>query len=226
MLIFASFSLSGYLGYRLHTLSQAYAALEDELDRTSHRADLLQRKYAEQKAQSASLQRAKLTVEGLKRQAEMKVEALAEQLEAKNAEIADVEKKINGRITGLEAKIAERNDVINQWKVAHAKLTDTFKEAKRTIAQRDETIANMEAQAGELESQLDFTRRTRDRYLSENHKMADISKSILARYDEKGIFATALIHVEPFTQIQKVELEKLIQDYLDGIDDHVIRDGE
>lgn len=226
LLIIALVSLSGYLGYRLYMLSEAHTALAEALEKTSHRADLLQRKYAEQKAQSAALQRAKLMVEGLKRQAEMTAEALAGQLAAQKDEMADIEKKIGGKVKLLEEKIAERNDVIAQWKEAHAKLTDKVKEAMKTIRQRDATIADQETQISELQSELEFASRTRDRYFSENREMAGIAKSILARYDEKGIFATSLLHVEPFTQIKKVELEQLIQGYLDKIDDHVIRDRE
>jgi hypothetical protein len=56
--------------------------------------------------------------------------------------------------------------------------------------------------------------------------MAVTAQSILARYDEKGVFANTILNVEPFTQIKKVELEQLIQDYMDSIDDHTIRDRE
>ena len=69
------------MGYRWYTLDQAHTALNEDFDRLSHRAELLQRKYTEQKARTAALQRAKLTVEGLKRQAEMKAEELTKVLD-------------------------------------------------------------------------------------------------------------------------------------------------
>ncbi|BBO85849.1 hypothetical protein DSCO28_64150 [Desulfosarcina ovata subsp. sediminis] len=217
---------TGLLGYRLYTLSKAHAATVEELSGMSHRAELLQRKYAEQKAQAAAFQRAKLTVEGLKRQAEMKADALAEQMEAMKAEMASIEQKQNGRIAALEARLTEKDDVIAKWKASHSALTDSLRQAKQTLRQRDEKIEDMAENTRQLESELEFASRTRDRYLSENQKIAATAKSILARYDEKGVFATAIMQVEPFTQLKKVELEKLIQDYLDQIDDQTLRNGE
>lgn len=216
--------LSGYLGYRLYNLSEAHAALGEEFDREVHRSELLQRKYAEQKAQVAGLQRAKLTVEGLKRKAEMKVEALEKDLARQKAAIAAMENKDDSRVKALAARVAEKQDLIDQWKVKYGELSDAFKQAKKIIAERDATIAKLEDDNRELESNLELARRTRDRYLAHNKKLAAISQSILARYDEDGVFAKTILDVEPFTQIKKVELEKLIQAYLDQIDDQVIRE--
>jgi chromosome segregation ATPase len=226
LLIVLLIGLSGYLGYRLNKLGKAHAALSQDLKKTAHRADLLQRKYAEQKAQAAALQRAKLTVEGLKRQAEMKADALAKEVEEKAAVIASLKKRTGGEVNALEARIAAKDEAIAQWKEKYASLTDALRQAKTTLRERDETIATMEDNARELESELQFATRTRDRYLANNRQMAVTAQSILARYDEKGVFANTILNVEPFTQIKKVELEQLIQDYMDSIDDHTIREEE
>lgn len=218
--------LSGYLGYRLVTLDKAHEVLTKDLKKTSHRATLLQKKYAEQKARTAALQRAKLTVEGLKRQAEMKAEALAEQLEQQAVKLAAMERKGGGKVKALEARLAEKDSVIAQWKEKYAELSKAFQLAKKTIGERDATIAKMEENTRELESELQFATRTRDRYLVNNKEMAATAQSILARYDEDGIIAKTIMQVEPFTKIKQVELEQLIQEYVDQIDDQVIRDRE
>ena len=218
--------LSGYLGFRLYTLAEDHAALSEDLRRTAHRSDLLQQKYAEQKAQTAALQRAKLTVEGLKRQAEMKAETLEKELERQKAEIAAMQKKGGGMVKALEARLAEKEGVLAQWKAKYAELSEAFQQAKKIIGERDAAIAKMEENTRQLESELQFTTRTRDRYLANNKEMAATAQSILARYDEDGVFAKTLLDVEPFTQIKKVELEQLIQDYLDSIDNQTIRDRE
>ena len=218
--------VSGYLGYRLYNLSEAHTALGKELDRTNHKVELLQRKYSEQKAQATALQRAKLTVEGLKRQAEMKAEALEKELAEQKAVIASMENKDHAKVKALEARLAEKQDLIEQWKTKYGELSDAFKKAKQMIGERDATIAKLEDSNRELEANLEFARRTRDRYLAHNQKLAATSQSILARYDEDGVFGKTILDVEPFTQIKKVELEKLIQEYMDQIDDQVIRERE
>jgi chromosome segregation ATPase len=126
----------------------------------------------------------------------------------------------------LEARIVARDEAIDKWKESHAGLTDKLREAKKTIREREASIAKLEETNQELESELQFATRTRDRYLNENKEMASTAKSILVRYDEKGVFSETIMPVEPFTQIKKVELEKLIQAYLDDIDNHTIRDGQ
>lgn len=219
-------ALSGYLGYRLYRLDQAHTALASALQRESHRVALLKKKYAEQKAQTASLQRAKLMVEGLKRQAEMKADELQKELEAQKAVIASMKGKDDAKVKALEARLAEKEKYLAQWKEKYDELSDAFNKAKTIIAEKNTAIDRLEADKQELESELDMTRRTRDRYFKHNHEMANIAQSILARYDEDGVFATTLLEVEPFTQIKKVELEKLIQGYLDQIDDQVIRDRQ
>jgi chromosome segregation ATPase len=156
----------------------------------------------------------------------MKADALAKEVEEKAAVIASLKKRTGGEVNALEARIAAKDKAIAQWKEKYAQLTDALRQAKTTIRERDTTIATMEDNTRELESELQFATRTRDRYLSENRQMASTAQSILVRYDEKGVFANTIINVEPFTQIKKVELEQLIQDYMDSIDDHTIRDGE
>jgi len=224
LVLFAA--LSAYLGYQLNKVSNAHEALTQDHERLISRADLLQKKYAEQKARTTALQRAKLTAEGFQRQAEMKVEEIKKQMDAMAAEMQSLEEKAEAKNKVLEERIAARDRAIEKWKESHEKLTTKIREARATIGERDATIAKLEEDMQELESELQFASRTRDRYLAENRELAETSKSILVRYDEKGIFADTIIPVEPFTQIKKVELEKLIQSYLDDIDDHTIRDGQ
>jgi chromosome segregation ATPase len=218
--------LSGYLGYQLNKMSKAHIALSRDHQKLVSRADLLQKKYTEQKARTTALQRAKLSAEGFQRQAEMKVEEIKKQMDAQAAEMQALEKKAIEKTKVLEERITARDRALEKWKESHATLTEKLREARTTINKRDSAIAALEENKQELESELEFTKRTRDRYLTENKEMAETSKSILARYDEKGIFSETIMPVEPFTQIKKVELEKLIQAYLDNIDNKTIRDGE
>lgn len=212
--------LVGYLGYSLYALNAAHTAQTKELEKTTHRAKLLHQKYSTQKARTAAIQRAKLTVEGLKRQAEMKAEKLAQELE----ELKAAKNQVGEDVKDLKNRIADLEKTVAQWKSKFGDLTKKYRMAKKTIAERDNTIATLKDNISELESELQFAHRTRDRYLEHNRQMAATAQSILARYDKKGVFSESILNVEPFTQIKKVELEKLIQEYLDRIDDQVIRE--
>ena len=50
-----------------------------------------------------------------------------------------------------------------------------------------------------------------------NKKLYDINKEILGKYEDKGFWA-ALSQKEPFTAIEKVKIENLVQDYQYEID--------
>jgi len=212
--------LSGYLGCRLYRLDRMHTAQGDELQKTSHRAKLLQQKYTAQKARTAAMRRVTLTVEGLKRQAEMRAEQLAEALEALRAE----KNQAGEDVRVLEARVVDLENTIARWKEKYGELSKAHRQARTTITNRDAAIEAMEENTQQLESELQFAHRTRDRYLEHNRQMAATAQSILARYDEDGVFADSILKVEPFTQIRKVELEKLIQTYLDRVDDQVIRE--
>lgn len=218
--------LSGYLGFQLYSLNQAHESLNKDFAKLGRRAELLQKKYVEQKAQTAALQRAKLTVEGLKRQAEMKVEEMEKAMEKKDLEMAALRKKVGANVNDLEKRIDSLNATVDEWKKKYESLAEKYLAAKNTIAERDATIAKMEENIAELKSNLQFATSTKDRYLKHNRQMAATAKSILARYDEDGVFAKTILDAEPFTQLKKVELEKTIQEYLDEIDDNVIRDKQ
>ena len=216
--------LCGYLGMRLHAQEETQAALEVELERMEHRGRLLQNKYAEQKAQAAAMQRARLTAEGLKRQAEMQVEELTRQVAAQGAEIAVLKQRSGNRANELEARLTERQALIEQWKERFAQETEAHRQARKEIAERKAEIAALQDSVSGLESELTAARRTQDRYRAHNREMAATAQSILVRYDSGGAFAKTLLAVEPFTQLGKVKLEQTIQEYLDDIDNHTIRE--
>ena len=138
--------------------------------------------------------------------------------------MAALKKKVGTNVKVLEDQIASLNATIDEWRGKHQAMTEEYLAARKTISERDATIAKMEDSISQLESDLQFATRTKDRYLKNNHQMASTAQSILARYDDDGVFADTLLRAEPFTQLKKVELEKLIQEYLDNIDNQVIRD--
>jgi chromosome segregation ATPase len=224
LLLFLLAALCGYLGLRLYALDKAHAALAVELERAEHRGRLLQSKYTEQKAQTAAMQRARLTAEGLKRQAEMQVEELTRQVEAQGAEIAVLKQRSSSRAGELEARLAERQALIEQWKERFAQETEAHRQARKEIAERKAEIAALQESVRGLEAELTAARRTQERYRAHNREMAATAQSILVRYDGGGTFAKTLLKVEPFTQLGKVQLEQTIQQYLDDIDHQTIRE--
>lgn len=202
---------------------RAIAQLEETLERAEKTKALLKRKYAEEKAKANSFQRAKLAVEGQKRQLEGQYAELEKQLAAmKNQKKASVG-KIQQELETARAEAQRLRGAIEKWRVRHDELTGRLKTASEKIQQHEATIGTQSEEIAVLKSDYQREYSRGKRFLAHNQKMAAISESILARYDAKGIHSV-LIKAEPFTKLKKVELEKIIQNYLDDIDDEVIRD--
>jgi chromosome segregation ATPase len=224
-LMIAVFGVLVYLLVEIINLNKTVQGLEQDLDKAEKTGTLLKRKYAEEKSRAAAMQRAKLFAEGQLRQAEQKTEAL-------QAKLDDIETIQGEALKRCEAKTAKANGeidrlkkAIEKWRESYAERTEMLKE---TMAKLKETGAENERRGekiAELESDLEHENRRNERYLGQNKKMAEISQSILAKYDNKAVFRS-LQFVEPFTKLKQVELEKIIQDYLDELDATVIRESQ
>jgi chromosome segregation ATPase len=225
LILLLSFGAAVFFYFETTKLSKTVQTLEHDIDRAEKVGVLLKRKYAEEKAGAAAMHRQALYAEGQKRQAEQKVEALT-------AELKNYETNKKLELKKWEDKLSQATAEIDRLKEANEKWRETYNERtellKQTIAKLKDKEAVVERQGEKiagLESDLERENRRNERYLGHNKKMAAISKSILAKYDDKGVF-TSLKQVEPFTQLKQVELEKIIQEYLDGLDGAVIRETD
>jgi chromosome segregation ATPase len=224
-LMIAVFGVLAYLVVDIVNLNKTVQGLEQDLEKAEKTGTLLKRKYAEEKSRATAMQRAKLFAEGQLRQAEQKAEAL-------RAKLDDLETVQNQALTRCETKYAKANSeidrlrkAIEKWRESYAERTEMLKE---TIAKLKKTEAENERRGEKiaaLESDLERENRRSERFLGQNKKMAEISHSILAKYDNKAVFKS-LQRVEPFTKLKQVELEKIIQEYLDALDATAIRESQ
>jgi chromosome segregation ATPase len=221
------FGLGG-VTYLINTdikLSQTKHHLEQTLERTEKTNTLLKRKYAEEKAKADAMRRAKLFAEGQKREAEQKVESLTSQLanfeRTKQKEL----KQWQDKLSSANGDIERLKGAIEKWRQSFNERTEILKQTLAKLKKSEGKVERQSEELAELKSDLEREKSTNERYLKENKKMAEISQSILAKYDDKGVFES-LKQVEPFTQLKQVELEKVIQQYLDELDGTVIRNNE
>jgi chromosome segregation ATPase len=200
----------GYWGYRLNGEKKSLAA---ELEQVESRNRLLDQKYKEEKALVGRLQREKLTLSGEVRQAKMDLEgfeAKSAGLREENARMKKELKVCGDEKTRLSARIDKLDGSLEQL---NTKLNDT---ASRLKAAEDEK-ASLKGKVQELNANLREAQSKNKRYLSQNRKLAKIAKALVARV-EKGELGSSVLVKEPLIQFKRVELEKLLQDYLDGID--------
>ncbi len=207
--------LVGTLGWSSLSLKKSRDALAEALAASERKTNLLNEKYKEEKAQVGRLQRAAMTFEGQIRQARMDKEKAENELAELKALAEGEQKK---RIESCEA---EREHL----KANGAKLTE---EVAQLEAKYQETTAALKIAASEnkglkgdiqnLKAELKQAGQDNQRYRAHNVKLSQIARELVARVEKNELGSSVLVK-EPVLQFQKVELEQLLQDYLDRIDD-------
>lgn len=209
--------LVGGLGFFCFRFNGERNRLVTDLERVENRNQLLDKKYKEEKAQVGRLQRETLTLNGQARQAKMD----KEQCEAEAAHIRDEQANMEGRLKACsdgKAKLVERIDQLNaSYDQLKKKLTDTTVKLKTEKAER----AKLEDRNQALRSNLQQSESANQRYLTHNQKLSEIAKTLVARVEKDELGSSVLVK-EPLIQWKRVELENLLQDYLDGIDKELI----
>jgi chromosome segregation ATPase len=76
----------------------------------------------------------------------------------------------------------------------------------------EEDIEKIKAERADLRNEMDRVRKEIDLCLAHNARLCVIAQELVEKYKEKGV-VEALMNQEPLTQIEKVELERFLQEY-------------
>ncbi len=145
-----------------------------------------------------------------------------------STEKAGLEQQISKQKVEIEKLTKEISLLKNDAKNKLANINSTQVEALTTLkVDRQKVQSKLEVEskksselnsANELLTQkLEKQTKNFDICYTNNKKLYDINKEILGKYEDKGFWA-ALSQKEPFTAIEKVKIENLVQDYQYEID--------
>lgn len=206
-----------FWGVATYQLIQERNGLRVALAAEQNRYKMLHRKYAEEKALSASLQRAKLAAEGALRQAQEALETARAEQERLGTELAQVEEKYAQKTVKLEERV-------EQYKEQLAKLVENRDQYKAKLAEtvavvkeRNAMIYTLTNEKETLTANLQETTSTLNRCEKHNARLSVLSEELVTAYENKGVGAS-ILQKEPLTGLKQVEVEKLIQQYRDRID--------
>jgi chromosome segregation ATPase len=214
------------LGYGYASVRGERAAIEEKAGDLEKKIALLDRKYSEKRALEQQLVRARVQVEGQLRGLQSEMEKLRSEkdllLEEKSKTQMELE-KVKARAASLEASQKEIKDTAEKLQAeseAHAKaqakaLKDQQQETERLLAERRQAEA-------ELQSALKATQQKLERSESHNARLAVIAEELTEKYKNKGV-TTSILQAEPFTQIEKVEMENLLAEYRERIEDEKLK---
>jgi chromosome segregation ATPase len=121
---------------------------------------------------------------------------------------------LRAAVAELTGKLQTSQQALTQSEASLAKWTEAYKEAANVARTRD-------ADAKLLQTQLGQTTQRAEDCEGKNVKLVGIGNELLDLYQAKGPL-TGLLEREPLTQIKRVELENLVQDYQDKLFDNKV----
>lgn len=179
----------------------------------------VERQQLGSQVQSLEAEKSRLAGEAAKTEAERK--ALQEQLGKREKS----EKRLRGELSSRIAKARNELEALEKrFAEVSTQLTDMTaanKTANETLKVRDAQIADLERRQTLQQDVLARQARLLQEANLRNAELAKITRQLLERYQGKGVM-DALLHREPFTQIERVRMQNMLQEYEDKIGEQTL----
>lgn len=166
-----------------------------------------------------------LTAERTQLQAENK--DVKAKLEAANGELkkirdqnADLTKRLSQSETSLAQSSASNTRSTEQNTQLRSRMDELVKQFRETI----ENLKKTELERNDLKTMLAAREAVLGTCVTNNDKLFATGNEILDRYEAKGCFASAR-EKEPFTQLKRVQLQNLVDEYRWKLEDEHLPDA-
>lgn len=133
-------------------------------------------------------------------------------LQGENSQLKGQIEDLNKKLAGLKkssdnalAKSRENNTALS------ADLQNVTRNLRQTESAKNQLQETVVGQAQQIES-----------CEANNVKMVQINRELVDRYEKKGVF-DAWLQREPLTQLKRVEVENIVQEYQDLIDQSIFK---
>jgi chromosome segregation ATPase len=218
LLLLLTLGAAGWAGYRIRVLKVENAGLREQSVSLERKMRQSVSKLDEQRAVADRNGSAKANLDGELRVAEARIHELTNKLAADKARLQAEADKLRSSgetaATSHRQEMEKSKDAVAQWS---AKYEELRADSSTKLRERDERIASLTGEKQKLNAKLETEKHEHEYCRQANGRFADLSKELLEKFEKKGVFDT-LKRKELFTQLSKVELEKLIQDFKDKID--------
>ena len=184
-----------------------------DLQKSERHGAKLQAALTQEKAQNTALMHTKQSLEGAIRGMQTKIDEV-------QAEKQALEEKLSGLDTEtakFEAKIEKLYERIKAIKASRDEVIERYKEKVAIIRENEQKIAELSENLQRTDFELKRTHRSLSNCKENNERLCLITEELVEKYKNKGMLGS-IMEAEPFTQLRKVEVEKLIQEYTAKID--------
>jgi chromosome segregation ATPase len=209
------------LAFALMTAAGSWNASAQQDDRrareAARRIQQLQQQLTQEKAQLEQ-DKAKLEKENADKEKQIKqLQARVKRTEAGTRQSeADVKQKtaeldrLKAQFEAMSLKFVEQRDKSD-------KLADSYKASVETIKQRDAEKETLNVRTLEQREIIGRQSRLVQACEEKNLALYQLGTDLLQRYRNKSVM-DALKQAEPFTQLEKVKMENLVQEYSEKLD--------
>lgn len=122
---------------------------------------------------------------------------------------------------GLKSEVGELNRKLGALKKSSEASLARSRESNAALNEdRRKTMQNLrqvEADKTQLQSTVVEQAQWIESCGAKNVKLVEVNRELLQRYKNKGVF-DAMLQREPLTQLKRVEIENIVQEYQDEID--------
>ena len=186
------------------TIPSVYSAEEDPTAKFREALKNTMLKLRDTQGQLANAQAATIA-------AESKVEDLTSKNKELTKDLVSERNAASTQISDLNKKISVRDDSISELQASLANWKKSYEDVTKLAAQRENQRAIFEAKSIKLERQVEDQQ-------FRNIQMHKIGMGILDRYEKFGL-GDAILAREPFTAVQRVKFQNLIQDFSEELND-------
>ena len=122
--------------------------------------------------------------------------------------------KLKGELDELNRKLG---GLKKSSEAALSKSHDGYTTLNEKLQQTTQNLRNLESDKNQLQETVVDQGKLIESCEDKNARMVQINHELLVRYERKG-FLDAILQREPFTQLKRVEIENISQEYQDKID--------
>jgi len=191
-------------------LKKERAIFAQQLKEENRKRQLLHKRYKEEKNRVAQLTRAKSALEAKNRKAQEELKDLKAQVEELSKGGEKCKATIDAykqRVEALREKYARLVDITKKREAQYKDLILKCRQEKRKLSQ----------ELAATQADLKMMRTKFQDCAKKNLRLCEIAYELVDKYEKKGVVKSMLAQ-EPLTQIEKVEIEHLVQEYQDEID--------
>jgi len=213
--------------YALGVAGNVSAAVDDKNERDAQRKLRLMMQ---------SMQQEKVVLEGERNSLSEQVKSLNKQVDDLKKSSESVSKKKGARVGELEKELLsvkeENLSLSSKLQTTQSSLEDLMVKSRESLQSLQKDLQTSVDQGDACKSKLqesasNVSRQSQSIEMCEkkNTALYELNVEILDRYKKKGVWS-ALFQAEPFTQIKKVEMENIIQEYKEKLDSQKVEKRE